>query len=128
MELSICDGWETLGLQSVCCGEVSAALGPESNRVCKCLPTSDSVVQFKTCPVQLSYKAAEVDKMKMAEALEARHHAKKEELLPPTPSAETKTDLGLPELRYSLDDMDGWTTMEEPLLYVYAGKGPYVSR
>ncbi len=34
---------------------------------------------------------------------------------------------GLPPLQY-VDDYEGWTTFEGPILYFYAGKGPYVSR
>lgn len=33
----------------------------------------------------------------------------------------------LPPLRY-VDDHEGWSTFEGPILYFYAGKGPYVSR
>ena len=34
----------------------------------------------------------------------------------------------LPPLNYLPDDADGWTSFNEPLIYVYAGKGPYVGR
>ena len=34
---------------------------------------------------------------------------------------------GLPPLQY-VDDYEGWTTFEGPVMYFYAGKGPYVSR
>lgn len=33
----------------------------------------------------------------------------------------------LPPLRY-VDEHDGWTTFEGPILFMYAGKGPLVSR
>ncbi|KAF8212211.1 ATP-NAD kinase-like domain-containing protein [Mycena galopus ATCC 62051] len=57
------------------------------------------LVQFKACPIQLSYKAAESDKIKMSNTLEKRRTGN-----------------------------EGWTVVDEPLLYVYAGKGPYVGR
>jgi sphingosine kinase len=34
----------------------------------------------------------------------------------------------LPPLKYSATDDEGWTVVTEPLLFVYAGKGPYVGR
>lgn len=43
------------------------------------------------------------------------------------PSAVEGQKQSLPELKH-LSDSEGWTTFEEPLLYVYAGKGPYVGR
>ena len=33
----------------------------------------------------------------------------------------------LPPLQY-VDSQDGWTTFEEPMMYMFAGKGPLVSR
>ena len=33
----------------------------------------------------------------------------------------------LPPLRY-VDDQDGWITFDEPIMYMFAGKGPFVSR
>ena len=33
----------------------------------------------------------------------------------------------LPPLQY-IDNQDGWITFEGPLLYMFAGKGPFVSR
>jgi sphingosine kinase len=45
------------------------------------------------------------------------------ESLPPTTD-----ETALPALKYSTTDEDGWTILDEPLLYVYAGKGPYVGR
>ncbi|KAJ7285788.1 ATP-NAD kinase-like domain-containing protein [Mycena rebaudengoi] len=82
------------------------------------------VAQFKPCPVQLLYKAAEVDKVKMADALQQRRDSTQE--LQRGPDSD---DTSLPPLKYfSPDDGDGWTTLDKPLMYVYAGKGPYVGR
>jgi len=41
--------------------------------------------------------------------------------------AEEETTTALPPLRY-VDEHEGWTTFEGPILYMYAGKGPFVSR
>ena len=43
------------------------------------------------------------------------------------PYAEEESSTALPPLQYA-DDIEGWTTFEGPILYLYAGKGPYVSR
>jgi sphingosine kinase len=34
----------------------------------------------------------------------------------------------LPALKYLPDDNEGWVTFEDPILFVYAGQGPYVGR
>ena len=34
----------------------------------------------------------------------------------------------LPALRHLPDDDEGWMTFEDPILFVYAGQGPYVGR
>ncbi|KAF8350667.1 ATP-NAD kinase-like domain-containing protein [Amanita rubescens] len=80
------------------------------------------ILLLKPCPVRLSYKAAETDKFKMLEALQAR---RAQDQQPAT--TEARMEGGLPPLQYSTEDED-WTTLDEPLLYVYAGKGPYVGR
>lgn len=88
------------------------------------------VVQFRACPVQLSYKAVEVDKHKMAER--ASLHRKNNESVPfassSSPPLENDTAESLPPLKFQPDDTEGWTTFDGPLLYVYAGKGPFVGR
>lgn len=87
---------------------------------------SNQVVQFKPCPIQVSYKAVEVDKDKMYDILQKKRGqaiANDSTAAPDRPTDET----ALPPLKYSSDD-DGWTTLDEPLLYLFAGKGPYVGR
>lgn len=81
------------------------------------------IVRFKSCPVQLSYKLAENDKAKMAESVKIQrlNFERETSSLPDVEST-------LPPLQYSIDDTDGWVTCEEPFLYLYAGKGPFVSR
>jgi sphingosine kinase len=89
----------------------------------------NQVIQFKPCPVQLSIKVAEQDKAKMAEALQARCHSDPTSgTTSPSDPQVNYTNDGLPPLTYSLEDADGWTTFPEPILYIYAGKGPYVGR
>lgn len=83
-----------------------------------------TVLKFKSCPVQLSYKVAESDKIKMAEdlcKLQAHRNSRVETFTPVTSG-------GLPPLVNLPDDMEGWTTYDKPILYVYAGKGPFVGR
>jgi len=77
---------------------------------------------------------AENDKDKMAATL---HSSKKESsgsslATPPASSSSTVSEddikNNIPPLKYLDDGAEGWTTFEEPILYVYAGKGPYVGR
>lgn len=46
----------------------------------------------------------------------------------PTSAPEGDNVETLSPLSFQLEDSDGWTTLDEPLLYVYAGKGPFVGR
>ncbi|GBE83571.1 ATP-NAD kinase-like domain-containing protein [Sparassis latifolia] len=104
------------------------------------------VITMKHCPVTLSVKVAESDKTQMVHAL----HASRARFLPqksnphhsqsPSYGSATSVDpngkdpgsastAALPALDYaSSADTDGWITLTCPLLYVYAGKGPFVSR
>ncbi|KAJ7582657.1 ATP-NAD kinase-like domain-containing protein [Mycena floridula] len=84
------------------------------------------LVQWKPCPVELSYKAAEVDKTKMVHTLNSRRQLDK--LASSSSVAVIESSTGLPPVKYSTDDVDGWTTFDKPLLYVFGGKGPYVGR
>lgn len=85
------------------------------------------VIQFKACPVQISYKAAEKDKRKMAESASAHRNAVAKDTS--ASAAEGDTAETLPPLRFQPGSSgEGWTTIDEPLLYVYAGKGPFVGR
>ncbi|KAJ7111556.1 ATP-NAD kinase-like domain-containing protein [Mycena crocata] len=86
------------------------------------------MIQFKPCPVQLSYKAVEMDKNKMVDTLQKRRAKDKDGLAPQLPPNSDATETALPALKHVGTDDDGWTVLDEPLLYVYAGKGPYVGR
>ncbi|KAG6814381.1 hypothetical protein H0H92_010967 [Tricholoma furcatifolium] len=83
------------------------------------------VLQFKPCPVQLSYKIAESDKTKMANDVRELQAQRKSI---PQSSTHPVESGGLPPLMYLPDDRDGWTTYDQPILYIYAGKGPFVGR
>ncbi|KAJ6547589.1 ATP-NAD kinase-like domain-containing protein [Mycena capillaripes] len=85
------------------------------------------MVQFKPCPVQLSYKAVEMDKDKMYDTLQKRRVQALANDSTATPDRATD-ETALPPLKYSAADDDGWTILDEPLLYLFAGKGPYVGR
>ncbi|KAF8654225.1 hypothetical protein AX16_003749 [Volvariella volvacea WC 439] len=82
------------------------------------------MITFKPCPVQLSYKAAETDKERMAELHSVGKQRVQESVLEDSDSRYTS----LPATRHGITDEEGWTTLNEPLLFVYAGKGPYVGR
>ncbi|KAJ7046827.1 ATP-NAD kinase-like domain-containing protein [Mycena alexandri] len=87
------------------------------------------LIQFKACPVQLSYKSVQVDKDEMfaiyqKRRTEAKANEATREGLPELAMDET----ALPSLKYSTTDEDGWTVVDKPLLYVLGGKGPYLGR
>jgi len=82
---------------------------------------------MKACPVQLSYKPAESDKQKMADDLHLRTKGFAPEMNTGQSPSENWAN-GSPPLKYPENDTDGWTTFNEPILYVFAGKGPYVSQ
>ncbi|KAJ7461511.1 ATP-NAD kinase-like domain-containing protein [Mycena latifolia] len=88
------------------------------------------MTQFKQCPIQLSYKAVESDKDKMVDALQERRmkDMDKDGATPQSLANPEAGETALPPLSYTSTDDDGWTTLDKPLLYVFAGKGPYVTR
>jgi sphingosine kinase len=51
-------------------------------------------------------------------------HAKNGERVPIRASPTASHDAPL----QSHDDLEGWTSFDEPIYYIYAGKGPYVGR
>ena len=89
-----------------------------------------SVVRFRACPIQLSYKAVEVDKYKMAERVSLHRKNKKSAPSASSSPAASENEIAesLPPLKFQSEDTEGWTTFDGPLLYVYAGKGPFVGR
>lgn len=95
---------------------------------CASLKKIELVLRFKPCPVQLSFKLAETDKEKMAAAAHSRETQKKEVVPVSTASSPDTTGVSLSSLEHVHEDGEGWTIFDEPILYVYAGKGPYVGR
>jgi len=77
--------------------------------------------------VQLSLKLAETDKEKMAAAVHSRE-TQKREVPVAIASSPDQTGISLSPLEHVHEDEDGWTIFDEPILSVYAGKGPYVAR
>lgn len=81
-----------------------------------------NVVTLPTCKMELSIKLVEQDKGKMADAVRARRADASSDIpaVPMSPSSEIIYDPGSPG--------DTWIKYDKPCLWVYAGKGPYVSR
>ncbi|KZT26357.1 hypothetical protein NEOLEDRAFT_1091226 [Neolentinus lepideus HHB14362 ss-1] len=85
------------------------------------------IVKYSPCPATLSIKVVESDKTKL---IEKWKEARAAPLSLSTGSTE-ETSGALPPLNFdpqSKPDDDGWITFDKPLLYVYAGQGPYVGR
>lgn len=85
------------------------------------------MIRYNSCPIQLSYRLAETDKQKMANAV----HANNEELA----ILGSHSNAPPEELPASHDplqshnhELESWTPFDEPIHYFYAGKGPYVGR
>ncbi|KAK0210950.1 ATP-NAD kinase-like domain-containing protein [Desarmillaria ectypa] len=85
------------------------------------------MVTFKPCAVQFSYKAAEEDKDKMAQECYARRVNDKSASQRSVPLVNESSESVFPPLTTYESD-EGWTTFDQPLLYLYAGKGPFVGR
>jgi len=84
------------------------------------------VVTAKMYRFKISAKIdSKADKAEMVEALRKHPNSATDDEHPPAEVENLST--GLPPLQY-VDDHEGWTTFEGPILYFYAGKGPYVSR
>ncbi|THV01005.1 hypothetical protein K435DRAFT_750573 [Dendrothele bispora CBS 962.96] len=101
------------------------------------------LIKFKPCDVQLSYKGVEMDKHQMFQTLQSRRagtDASASLGLSTLPTSATSTSIngnedhkddtstGLPDLKYSTNDTEDWTTFDEEMFYLYAGKGPFVGR
>lgn len=83
------------------------------------------VVTGKTYRFKISAKIGAADKVAMVEALRKHENSAPDD---EHPRAEVDSlSTGLPPLQY-VDDYDGWTTFEGPVLFFYAGKAPYMSR
>lgn len=71
-------------------------------------------------------KVTEQDKSKMVQAYRTHREADHsgEALAPPN----SVTNSGIPPLTQPVSEEDGWVTFDQPVLCIYAGKGPYVGR
>ncbi|TFK55042.1 hypothetical protein OE88DRAFT_1623656 [Heliocybe sulcata] len=85
------------------------------------------VVRYTPCPVTLSIKPVESEKPKL---IEKWQEARAAPISLSTDASEEETSGGLPPLKFDSksQDNDGWIKFDKPLLYVYAGQGPYVGR
>ncbi|KAJ2920657.1 hypothetical protein H1R20_g16435, partial [Candolleomyces eurysporus] len=84
------------------------------------------IITFNPCPIQLSMKVAGLDKDAMAKAFHDKRLASQD---PKDSIEKTNSSSGaLPSLQYLPDDKEGWIDFEDPILFVYAGQGPYVGR
>ncbi|KIJ68916.1 hypothetical protein HYDPIDRAFT_79957 [Hydnomerulius pinastri MD-312] len=85
------------------------------------------VVTRRVCKMELSMKVAEQDKSRMVDALHA-HRASASKGSPPVlPSFNSLPgDDKHPDGLGSSDE--NWVKFDQPILWMYAGKGPYVSR
>ncbi|OBZ75597.1 Sphingoid long chain base kinase 4 [Grifola frondosa] len=96
----------------------------------------NGVLKMKHCPVKLSIKVSESDKKKMVRDLhasrskaQAQHGPASDQDIEQAASGSSRSaSTSLPPLKYAAMDSEGWITFEKPMLYLYAGKGPYVSR
>ncbi|KAI0341603.1 hypothetical protein BDW22DRAFT_1429735 [Trametopsis cervina] len=91
------------------------------------------VIKHNKCPVKVSIKVVEADKHRMVERL---HAAREESKLRKQPHESASgndsaiaTGPSLPPLSHKDEPTgEGWITLDKPVLFLYAGKGPYVSR
>jgi len=106
------------------------------------------VIKRRACPIKLQIKVAQSDKSEIyktfrearSQAIEGSSSSSSSKPAPPPSVSETDISTSavvngdsassLPPLKYAgVDpDSDGWLTFDQPTLFVYAGKGPYVSQ
>ncbi|KAL4253166.1 Lipid Phosphate Formation and Regulation [Abortiporus biennis] len=102
------------------------------------------IVKHRACPIKLQIKVAESDKSAMLRALDsARQQFSVSSsvdtstlVTAPEGNAKSKPQNGdssetLPDLKYRTvnpTEEDGWITFDQPVSYLYAGKGPYVGK
>ncbi|KAI5114991.1 hypothetical protein M0805_006557 [Coniferiporia weirii] len=90
------------------------------------------VLKLKSCPLTLEIKVAETDKDKMFEEFRARTEtSRREQHQRELEDHQQEVDKdALPVLRHTEQPSEdnGWITFDKPIIYLYAGKSPYVSR
>ncbi|KAL1944512.1 hypothetical protein VTO73DRAFT_2942 [Trametes versicolor] len=93
------------------------------------------LIRHRSCPVKVSIKVAHADKRKMVQDMKAAHEQAQATYaaLAQGPASEDSTAaFGAPpdpKLADASDDDEDpeWVTFDRPLVYLFAGKGPYVS-
>ncbi|KAG9318886.1 ATP-NAD kinase-like domain-containing protein [Chiua virens] len=84
------------------------------------------VVTRKICKMELSMKVVEQDKSQMVDDLYARRKSAAKGVPPALPALDiTPSD---DKLDNETDCSGNWVKFDKPILYMFAGKGPYVSR
>lgn len=93
------------------------------------------VIRHRSCPVKISIKVAHADKRKMVQDMKAARE-QAQATYAALASAPTSEDGAVafgappdPKLADASDDDEDheWVTFDRPLVYLFAGKGPYVS-
>lgn len=83
-----------------------------------------AILVRKPCPIELSIKVVDQDKSHMMDVLHARRAGK-------SPNPPSLPDLPLSDDKKpdsASSSTEEWTRFEKPILWVYAGQGPFVSR
>jgi hypothetical protein len=118
-------GWEVTDSCTAICGDVCLVSSHE-RRTSERATFSPPVLTRKAYRFSISVKTGVADKSAMIEALREYTSSAPHYEAPPREELPENTT-ALPPLLYA-NDTEGWTTFEGPILYLYAGKGPYVSR
>jgi sphingosine kinase len=78
--------------------------------------------------MQLSIKVAERDKVAMADALRT-YQGQQNVRIDPEGSEDITSRIPHPQVpKYPSKEDDDWLTFDKPILFLLAGKGPYVAR
>jgi len=80
------------------------------------------VIARKACPIELSMKVVEQDKSHMMNTLYARRAGSLPSSLPSSPLSDDK------KYDSTQSSHEEWTRFEKPLLWMFAGQGPFVTR
>jgi hypothetical protein len=84
------------------------------------------VIRQRPCPIKISLKVSERDKLKMHENYQSAWHKQDEDRK--TCWDDLHPSEKLPPLKHSETDTDGWEDFDIPVLYFYGGLMPYVSQ
>ena len=89
-------------------------------------PPHFAVIRQRPCPIKISLKVSERDKLKMHESYQSVWHKQDED----RKTCWDDLDLSekLPPLKHSETDTDGWEDFDIPVLYFYGGLLPYVGQ